>query len=76
MEPVVAILFMSGIILTIVGAGRAVVAARVWRGVVADEGGRAQPIPLRERSDIATLMWLAVALYGLFLASSGILAGR
>jgi hypothetical protein len=76
MEPIVAILFMSGIILTIVGAGRAVAIVRVARGVVADERGGTQPIPLLERSDIATLLWLAVSLYGLLLASAGIIAGR
>jgi hypothetical protein len=76
MEPIVAILFMSGIVLTIVGAGRAVAIARVWRGVIADDRGGTQPIPLRERSDIATLLWLAVTFYGLFLASAGIIAGR
>ena len=76
MEPIVAILFMSGIILTIVGAGRAVAIARVGRGVIADDRGGTQPIPLRERTDVARLIWLAVSLYGLFLAAAGIVAGR
>ena len=76
MEPIVAVLFMSGIILTIVGSGRAVAAIRIGRGVVADERGGTQPIPLRDRSDVATLLWLAVAVYGLVLASAGILLGR
>ena len=76
MEPIVAVLFMSGIILTIVGAGRATAIIRVGRGVVANERGGTQPIPLRERSDIATLAWLAVSAYGLLLASAGILLGR
>ena len=76
MDPIVAILFMSGIILTITGAGRATANLRVGRGVVADDRGGTQPIPLHERADIKALLWLAVALYGLFLATSGILAGR
>ena len=75
MEPAVAVLFMSGIILTIVGSGRAV-AARLGRGVVAGENAGTQPIPLRERSDVARLIWLSVALYGLFLASAGVILGR
>ncbi len=76
MDPIVAILFMSGIILTITGAGRATATLRVGRGVVADDRGGTQPVPLRERSDVTALLWLAVSLYGLFLASAGILAGR
>jgi hypothetical protein len=75
MEPAVAVIFMSGIILTIVGSGRAV-AIRVGRGVIADDAAGTQPIPLRERSDLARLLWLAVALYGLFLASAGVILGR
>ena len=76
MEPIVAIQLMSGIVLTIVGAGRVVAIVRVERGVVADDRGGTQPIPLLERSDVATLLWLAVSLYGLFLASAGIIASR
>jgi hypothetical protein len=75
MEPAVAVLFMCGIILTIVGSGRAV-ATRVGRGVIADDAGGTQPIPLRERSDLARLLWLAIAVYGLFLASAGVILGR
>jgi hypothetical protein len=75
MEPAVAVLFMSGIILTIVGSGRAV-AIRAGRGVVASDDGGTQPIPLQDRPDVARLMWLAVALYGLFLASAGVIFGR
>ena len=76
MEPIVAVIFMSGIILTIVGSGRAVAAIRIGPGVVADERGGTQPIPLRDRSDIAALLWLAIGAYGLLLASAGILLGR
>ena len=75
MEPVVAVLFMSGIILTIVGSGRAI-AIRMGRGVIADDRGGTTPAPLRERPDVARLLWLAVGLYGLFLASAGIIYGR
>jgi hypothetical protein len=75
MEPAVAVLFMSGIILTIVGSGRAV-ATRVGRGVVASDEGGTQPLPIQERPDVARLIWLSVALYGLFLASAGIILGR
>ena len=32
--------------------------------------------PLHERSDVATLAWLAVSLYGLILATAGVLFGR
>jgi hypothetical protein len=73
MEPVSAVMFMSGIILTIVGSGRAV-SLRVGRAVVASDDvvTRDQPIPFRVRSDVATLLWVAVALYGLFLASTAV----
>jgi hypothetical protein len=76
MEPIVAVLFMSGIILTIVGSGRAINLIRVHGRVLLDEPAGSQPLPLHERPDVATLAWLAVAVYGLFLASAGILAGR
>ena len=75
MEPAVAVLFMSGIILTIVGSGRAVV-SRGGRGIVASDEGGTQPIPIQERPDIVRLTWLAVALYGLFLAVAGVILGR
>lgn len=75
MEPVVAVLFMSGIILTIVGSGRAI-SIRMGRGVIADDRGGTTPIPLWERPDVARLLWLAVGLYGLFLASAGVIYGR
>jgi len=75
MEPAVAVLFMSGIILAIVGTGRAV-AIRVGRGVVAGDEGGTQPIPFQERPDVVRLIWLAVALYGLFLACAGVIFGR
>jgi hypothetical protein len=78
-EPSVAVLFMSGVILTIVGSGRAV-AIRMGRGVVADDAGGTQPIPvpipIRIRPDVARLLWLAVGLYGLFLATAGVAFGR
>jgi hypothetical protein len=73
-EPSVAVLFMSGIILSIVGSGRAV-ATRVSRGVIADDRGGTQPIPVRVRPDVARLLWLAVGLYGLFLAAAGVAFG-
>lgn len=76
MEPIVTVVFMSGIILTIVGSGRAINLIRVRGGLLADETTGSQPVPLHERSDVAALLWLAVAVYGLFLASAGILAGR
>ena len=75
-EPSVAVLFMSGIMLTIVGSGRALAIVRVTRGVVANDRGGTQPLPLHERSDVATLAWLAVSLYGLILATAGVLFGR
>jgi hypothetical protein len=74
-EPSVAVLFMSGIMLTIVGSGRAV-AIKTGRGVIADDAGGTQPIWLKVRPDIAQVLWLAVGLYGLFLASAGIAFGR
>jgi len=74
-EPSVAVLFMSGIILTIVGSGRAV-SIRMGRGVIADDAGGTQPISQRLRPDVAQLLWLAVALYGLFLAAAGVVFGR
>ena len=75
MEPAVAVLFMSGVILTIVGSGRAVV-SRVGRGVIASDDAGTRPIPIQERPDVLRLIWLAVALYGLFLASAGVIFGR
>jgi len=75
MEPSVAVLFMSGIILTIVGSSR-VVATRIGRGVIAADDGGTQPIPILDRPDVARLVWLAVGLYGLFLASAGVIFGR
>ena len=75
MEPSVAVLFMSGIILTIVGSGRAV-SIRMGRGVIANDAGGTTPIPLKVRPDVAQLLWLAVGLYGLFLAASGVVFGR
>ena len=74
-EPVVAVMFMSGIILAIVGSGRAV-ASRVGSGVVASDDGGSQPIPLRVRPDVATMLWLAIGIYGLFLAAAAIAVGR
>ena len=71
MEPVVAVMFMSGIILAITGSGRAL-AIRVGGGVVASDEGGTQPIPLRVRPDVATMLWLAVAIYGLFLAAAAV----
>ena len=75
MEPSVAVLFMSGVILTIVGSGRAV-SIRMGRGVIANESGGTTPIPLRVRPDVAQILWMAVSLYGLFLAASGVAFGR
>jgi len=75
MEPVSAVMFMSGIILTIVGSGRAV-ALRLGAGVVASDDAGSQPIPLRVRPDVATMLWVAVALYGLFLASTAVTISR
>lgn len=75
MEPSVAVLFMSGIILTIVGSGRAA-SVRMGRGVIADDGAGTQPIPFRVRPDVAQLLWLATSLYGLFLAAAGVAFGR
>ncbi|MFL5684544.1 MAG: hypothetical protein ACJ77D_00685 [Chloroflexota bacterium] len=75
MEPVVAVLFMSGIILAIVGSGRAI-SIRMTRGVIADDRGGTTPIPVWARPDVARLLWLAVGLYGLFLAAAGVVYGR
>ena len=75
MEPAIAVLFMSGVILTIVGSGRAVV-SRVGRGIIASDEAGTRPIPIQERPDVVRLIWLAVALYGLFLASAGVIFGR
>ena len=75
MEPVSAVMFMSGIMLTITGSGRAV-AIRIGRAVVASDDVATQPFPLKVRPDVAALLWLAVALYGLFLASTAIAISR
>jgi hypothetical protein len=68
-------MFMSGIILTIVGSGRAV-AIRVAGGAVASDDAGTHPIPLRVRPDVAALLWLAVAIYGLFLAAAAVAVSR
>lgn len=75
MEPVVAVMFMSGVILTIVGSGRAV-ATRMGSGVVASDDAGSQPIPLRVRSDVATMLWAALGIYGLFLAAAAVAVSR
>lgn len=75
MEPISAVMFMSGIILTIVGAGRAL-ASRAASAVVAGDEVGSQPFPIRIRPDVATLLWLAVGLYGLFLASAAVALSR
>jgi hypothetical protein len=74
-EPVVAVMFMSGIILTIVGSGRAL-SIRVAGGAVASDEIGFEPIPLRVRPDVAALLWLAVAVYGLFLAAAAVAISR
>jgi hypothetical protein len=74
-EPVVAVMFMSGIILTIVGSGRAV-ASRVGSGVVAGDDVVNQPIPIRVRPDVAIMLWVAIGIYGLFLAAAAIAVSR
>lgn len=66
---------MSGIILAIVGSGRAI-SIRMTRGVIADDRGGTTPIPVWARPDVARLLWLAVGLYGLFLAAAGVVYGR
>jgi hypothetical protein len=74
-EPVVAVMFMSGVILAIVGSGRAV-ASRVASGVVASDDAGSQPIPLRLRPDVATMLWVAIGIYGLFLAAAAVAVSR
>jgi hypothetical protein len=74
-EPVVAVMFMSGVILAIVGSGRAV-ASRVGSGVVASDDVGNTPVPLRIRPDIATMLWVALGIYGLFLAAAAVAVSR
>jgi hypothetical protein len=74
-EPVVAVMFMSGVILTIVGSGRAV-ATRLGSGVVASNDAGDHPIPLRVRPDVATMLWVALGIYGLFLAAAAVAVSR
>jgi hypothetical protein len=73
-EPTIAVMFMSGVILSIVGAGRAI-AVRARRGVLADEAGTST-VPVWARPDVAVLLWSALSLYGLFLAAAGVAFGR
>jgi hypothetical protein len=75
MEPVVAVMFMSGVILAIVGSGRAV-ATRMGSGVVASDDAGNQPIPLRIRPDVATMLWVVLGIYGMFLAAAAIAVSR
>jgi hypothetical protein len=75
MEPVVAVMFMSGVILAIVGSGRAV-ATRTGSGVVASDDAGNQPIPLRIRPDVATMLWVVLGIYGMFLAAAAIAVSR
>jgi hypothetical protein len=74
-EPVVAVMFMSGVILSIVGSGRAV-ASRIASGVVASDDAGTQPIPLRMRPDVAMGLWVALGIYGLFLAAVAVVVSR
>jgi hypothetical protein len=73
-EPIIAVIFMSGIILTIVGAGRAV-ALRGRRSALAEEG-TTTTVPVWARPDVATVLWSAMSVYGLFLAAAGVALGR
>ena len=75
MEPISAVMFMSGIILAIVGSGRAL-ASRGGRAVVSSDEVGTQPFPIRVPPDVATLLWVAVGLYGLFLASAAVALSR
>jgi hypothetical protein len=75
MEPVVAVMFMSGVILAIVGSSRAV-ATRMGSGVVASDDAGNQPIPLRIRPDVATMLWVVLGIYGMFLAAAAIAVSR
>lgn len=61
MLPIAAILFMSGVIALIVGASRAALAIRAGTF---------------ERPSLPAAAWLALSLYGLVLASVGIIVGR
>jgi hypothetical protein len=74
-EPVVAVMFMSGVILTIVGSGRAV-ATRLGSGVVASDEAGTQPIAIRIPSDVARILWVTLGIYGLFLAAAAIAVSR
>lgn len=61
MTPIAAILFICGVIALIVGAGRAVLAIRAGTF---------------ERPTVPAALWLTVSLYGLVLASVGVVIAR
>ncbi len=85
MTPIVAFLFMAGVILAIVGAGRGLAAVRAALssdpGVDANQSNEPHDDPLgagRWLSPAARLVlpavgWSAVSVYGLILAVAGIL---
>jgi len=74
MEPVVVVLVMCGIILTIVGAGRAVFAMREAL-VVRAEARPPQPAG-RWSPRVVSAVWAVISAYGLILASVGIVLSR
>ena len=76
MSPIAAVIFMSGVIALLVGSIRAGRAIRTFVTVRADDRpARSQPEP-GVRDALPSAAWLAVSLYGLVLASAGMLLTR
>ena len=74
MSPITAVIFMSGVFALLVGSIRAGRAIRTFVTVRADHR-RAAPEP-SVREALPSAAWLAVSLYGLVLASAGMLLTR
>jgi hypothetical protein len=74
-SPVIAFVFLCGMIALLTGVGRAIVSARhaAASPVIADDP--ADPAPV-VRHWLPSIAWGSVALYGLVLASAGLLLAR
>ena len=87
MTPIAILLFMCGVIVVIVGAGRAFFAARSlaasWfdgpdghASATADQDAARKATRRAIRRSLPAAVWLGVSLYGLVLASVGMMLGR
>ena len=75
MSPVIAFVFLCGMIALFTGVGRAIVAARHAASTPVPAVDPADPAPV-VRHWLPSVGWGAVAVYGLVLASAGMLLAR